>query len=100
MTGPGEDVPWDRQKMRDLGWTDTMLDHAAGLAVYPSTFRWRGPKRWPDGSISLNQQQEQEGWRCADCDCRVFDDTVEHKAQHLVIFHGYRMDGRHESEQT
>lgn len=83
----------------DLGWTPAMLDFAAHWPVEPAAFHWRGPKMQPDGTMAIEDQQS-EGYRCTECGCRIFDDTPSHKAQHLVMYHGYRMDGRHESDQT
>lgn len=81
--------------IRPDGWSRSLLHLAAQWPLEAATFTWRGPQQQPDGSIT-QEDFEQEGVRCADCGCRVTEATPAHVAQHLVMNHGYRMDGSRE----
>lgn len=83
--------------IRPDGWSQQLLDTAAHWPTEPSIFKWRGPAALPGGGYEI-RDFVQQGIRCADPQCRtrIEADTPAHKAQHLVMCHGYRMDGRRE----
>lgn len=82
----------------DSAWTDAMLNMADVWEVYPSTTSYRGLLQGPDGPVP-HDFVDVPCVRCHACDYPLLGDDTPMKAQHMVQFHGYRMDGRKESEQ-
>lgn len=81
---------------RDDGWADSLLSLAESWPTYESTTTY-GPVR--DASGTDLGIIERPCVRCLDCECVIPGQTREYRAQHLVLYHGYRMDGRKENEQ-
>ena len=81
--------------IRPDGWSRSLLHLAAHWPLEEAMFTWRGPQQQPDGSITI-EDFEEAGVRCGDCQTRLAGTTPAIVAQHLVIDHGYRMDGRRE----
>lgn len=87
--------------LRPDGWSEQLLALAEHWPVEPAIFKWRGPELLPGGGYQLTEFVQQ-GFRCADpkCRCRIEQDDTPHKAQHLVLYHGYRMDGRRDPQEA
>lgn len=78
-----------------LGWTDEMMRLAETWPVYRSTSTY-GPVQDVLGRVIPAVTLDVV--RCVDCDCVIPVGETPHRAQHLVLYHGYRMDGRREGD--
>lgn len=83
----------------DSAWAPEMLALAEEWELYESTTSYTAPIFHADGSMEVVTHDDVPCFRCHNCGQIVLADTTAVKAQHLVINHGYRMDGRKENEQ-
>lgn len=81
---------------RDDGWADSLLSLAESWPTEQSTTSY-GPVRSATGDdLGIVTR---DCIRCLDCGCVIPGEGSAFTAQHLVLYHGYRMDGRKEIDQ-
>lgn len=87
MSDPGSLNAYPKQP-KQFEYSPGLLAAAAMWETYGSTLTDTDGNTWPV-------------YRCRKCDNAILQQpgTVEGNAHHMITHHGFRMDGRHESEQ-